>query len=275
VTRSSKPQVRRRRRLVLSHEQTAPRPSFPLAFREDPQPSRGESGGQPRFSPSRSRRPVSAARIDFPPRCGADDRRLRGTRAGRARSAVGQLAAAQLRREPIADPALLRIVEELLSVSLSDSGQNVDLWGAGRGGCQEETGQPPDDPEVGRGGGGLGFEARWTVADRETRVRTAQRVESAVSQAVTREFLVTLLALVQTICKRTTRTSAARDGPRRHEARTERHGTAPDDTERHEVAGLITQGSLVQIQPAQREKLQVKRCRAIGTSFVFAALIPV
>ena len=41
------------------------------------------------------------------------------------------------------------------------------------------------------------------------------------------------LALVQTICKRTTRTSAAPGGPPRHEARTGRHGTAsdgPDDT---------------------------------------------
>ena len=45
----------------------------------------------------------------------------------------------------------------------------------------------------------------------------------------------------KTKCKRTTRTSAAQDGPRRHEARTVRHGTAPDDTGRHEVAGLITQ----------------------------------
>ena len=48
------------------------------------------------------------------------------------------------------------------------------------------------------------------------------------------------------------RTSAAR-------GRTERHGTAPDDTGRHEVAGLITKRSLVQIQPAQRGKHQVTR----------------
>jgi excisionase family DNA binding protein len=41
---------------------------------------------------------------------------------------VGQLAAAQLKREPIADPGLLRVVEELLSVPVSASGQNVDEW---------------------------------------------------------------------------------------------------------------------------------------------------
>lgn len=41
---------------------------------------------------------------------------------------VGKLAAAQLRREPIADPALLRVVEELLSISTSESGQNVDSF---------------------------------------------------------------------------------------------------------------------------------------------------
>ena len=63
----------------------------------------------------------------------------------------------------------------------------------------------------------------------------------------------------KTICKRTTRTSAARIGLRRHEARTGRHGKAPDDTGRHEVAGLITQRSLVQIQPAQRLKPLVRR----------------
>ena len=74
----------------------------------------------------------------------------------------------------------------------------------------------------------------------------------AYQQHVT-QIVVFLLALVQTICKRTTRTSAARDGPRRHEARSGRYGTAPDDTGRHGVAGLITQRSLVQIQPAQRE----------------------
>jgi len=41
----------------------------------------------------------------------------------------------------------------------------------------------------------------------------------------------TSLALVQTICKRTTRPSAAQDGARRHEARTGRHETTPDGTD--------------------------------------------
>ena len=41
---------------------------------------------------------------------------------------VGRLAAAQLRREPVIDPGLIRVVEELLSVSLSDAGQSVDSW---------------------------------------------------------------------------------------------------------------------------------------------------
>ena len=64
-----------------------------------------------------------------------------------------------------------------------------------------------------------------------------------------------------TCCKRN---ANERGRPRRHGAATERyaartdpHGTAPDGTGRHEVAGLITQRSLVQIQPAQREKPQV------------------
>src|SRR5918996_5065052 len=59
-------------------------------------------------------------------------------------------------------------------------------------------------------------------------------------------------ALVKTKCKRTTRTSAAWGGTERHEARTDQHGMAPDDKGRHEIAGLMTQRSLVQIQPAQR-----------------------
>lgn len=36
---------------------------------------------------------------------------------------VGKLAAAQLKREPVADPALLRVVEELVSVGVAESGQ--------------------------------------------------------------------------------------------------------------------------------------------------------
>src|SRR5919106_2528463 len=56
-----------------------------------------------------------------------------------------------------------------------------------------------------------------------------------------------LLDLVQTNCKRTTRTSAARSPDR-----TARRGTRR--TGLHGVVGLITQRSLVQIQPAQRSK---------------------
>ena len=67
---------------------------------------------------------------------------------------------------------------------------------------------------------------------------------------------------LQTKCKPTARTSAALDGLRRHEARTGRHGTAPDDTGRHRIVGLITQRSLVQIQPAQLAKVQVEGLRA-------------
>jgi hypothetical protein len=65
-----------------------------------------------------------------------------------------------------------------------------------------------------------------------------------------------LLDLVQTICKRTMRTSAARDGLGRHEAR-RTAGNGTRRTGRHEATGLITQRSLVQIQPAQRAKPQV------------------
>jgi hypothetical protein len=61
--------------------------------------------------------------------------------------------------------------------------------------------------------------------------------------------------------QRPTRTSAAQDGPRRHEPRTGRHGTAPDDTGRHGIAGLITQRSPVQIQPAQRSEIAGRRLR--------------
>ena len=46
-----------------------------------------------------------------------------------------------------------------------------------------------------------------------------------------RAFGRTLLALVQTICKRTTRNSAAQGGARRHEARTGRHETVADGTD--------------------------------------------
>ena len=41
---------------------------------------------------------------------------------------VGQLAAAEVGRERTTNPDVLRIVEEMLSVSVSGSGQNVDAW---------------------------------------------------------------------------------------------------------------------------------------------------
>src|ERR671918_1663474 len=69
----------------------------------------------------------------------------------------------------------------------------------------------------------------------------------------------------------TGRTSAARSPDRAARNGTRRTG-------RHEVAGLITQRSLVQIQPAQREKLQVAGLkggsRAKGSRLDFCPTLP-
>jgi hypothetical protein len=59
------------------------------------------------------------------------------------------------------------------------------------------------------------------------------------------------LALVQTICKPTEHNLLVRDGTRWTKPRTERHAVGRNDTRDHGVIGLITQRSLVQIQPAQ------------------------
>ena len=56
----------------------------------------------------------------------------------------------------------------------------------------------------------------------------AGAVRPGVLQGPNVSFFFFLLALVQTVRKRTTRTSAARDGRRRHEGRTGRHGAEPD-----------------------------------------------
>jgi hypothetical protein len=71
-----------------------------------------------------------------------------------------------------------------------------------------------------------------TRSGRPVHAPFAHRVRTSCSAPCSRGLQASeLLTLVQTICKRTTRSSAAQGGARRHEARTGRHETAPDGTD--------------------------------------------